>query len=213
MPKAPRKATEVEAVKNEILDQAVEIMFEDGIEGLSMRKLASAMGMTAANIYNYFKDKDEICLAIQRQGFELLRNLFVQVARLDIPPMEKLRRLARVYVAFGVENVSYYEVMFNRFGPRYSEYRNTPMEPQALAGKMAFLQVLGEAEPLVVAFLAETGGARDRDIWQTLMQAWLFLHGYVSLYNSRTLHEVEDHPAALIEGILISLLGFPGKLC
>ncbi|MBI9074997.1 MAG: TetR/AcrR family transcriptional regulator [Desulfatibacillum sp.] len=208
MPKAQRKTMEVEAVKDEILDQAVQIMFEEGFEGLSMRKLASAMGMTAANIYNYYRSKDEIYLAIQKQGFELLHSLFAQVAGLDIPPVEKLRRMARVYVTFGLEEVAYYEVMFNRHGPKYADYKNTPMEPLALAEKMAALQVLGEAESVAGEVLAEIGGLEDKDVWQHLMQAWLLLHGYVALYNNRTLHEVEEQPAVLIESILNTLTGF-----
>ncbi len=207
MPKAPRKTRDVEAVKEEILDHAVQIMFQEGFDGLSMRKLASALDMTAANIYNYFKNKDEIYLAIQKQGFELLHDLFAQVAMLDIAPLEKLQRMARVYVGFGVENVAYYEVMFNRHGPKYTDYKDTPMEALALAEKMAGLQVLGEVEGVLSSLLSDRPGVQDGDLWRYLMQSWLLLHGYVSLFNTRTLQEVEEQPQILMESMIKAFTG------
>ncbi|MEZ4549411.1 MAG: TetR family transcriptional regulator [Desulfobacterales bacterium] len=36
---------------------------------MSMRKLAGRLKMTAANIYNYYQNKDDLYLAIQTRGF------------------------------------------------------------------------------------------------------------------------------------------------
>ena len=205
MPKPPMKADEKMAVKEQILEHAVQIMFREGFDGLSMRKLAAVMDMTAANIYNYFKNKDEIYLGIQKQGFELLNSLFAQVSGLEIPAVEKFRRMARVYVSFGLENVAYYEVMFNRHGPKYSDYKDTPLEPLALAEKMAGLQVFAEAEPVVRELMAHNTELDEKRIWRSLVHAWLLLHGYVALYNSRTLQEVDDCSAEILEEIIHSL--------
>jgi len=65
MPKATRSPEEVKTVKNEILETALSLMCEDGFDALTMRKLALRLKMTAANIYNYYTNKDDLYLAIQ----------------------------------------------------------------------------------------------------------------------------------------------------
>ena len=62
MPKTTRAAEEVIGIKDRILETALQHLIEDGFEHFSMRKLAARLGMTAANIYNYFTNKDEIYL-------------------------------------------------------------------------------------------------------------------------------------------------------
>ena len=47
--KTPRTAGEVEQVSNRILDQAVDIICREGLDALTMRRLAKQTGMTAPN--------------------------------------------------------------------------------------------------------------------------------------------------------------------
>lgn len=58
--KLSRDHTEIERLKGRILDSALDIIIHVGMDGLTMRKLAAKMGMTAPNLYNYFSGKDEI---------------------------------------------------------------------------------------------------------------------------------------------------------
>ncbi len=46
--------------QNEILKIALDISVEEGIENLSMRKLASEVGCTPSTIYHHFKDKNDL---------------------------------------------------------------------------------------------------------------------------------------------------------
>ena len=199
---------DAQAVKGRIMNEAVQIMFKGAFPGLSMDGLASALDMTEEEIRVHFKNMDEIYLEIQKRGFELLGALFAQVSAQSISPREKIRRMAVVYVSFGLENTAYYEVMFNRQGPKYSDYKGTPMEPAALAEKMAALQVLVNAEAAVRDVLNESANAADSDVWQRLIRGWMLLHGYISLINNRTLQELEAQPTDLLDGILDSLTSF-----
>ncbi|SHK67277.1 transcriptional regulator, TetR family [Desulfatibacillum alkenivorans DSM 16219] len=196
---------EAEIIKGRILGEAVQIMFKGAFHGLGINKLAVALDMTEEEIYAQFNNKDEIYLEIQKRGFELLGGLFSQVSAQNISPREKIRRMAVVYVSFGLENSAYYEVMFNRQGPKYADYKDTPMEPAALAEKMAALQVLVNVETAVREVLSETPNAADADIWERVIRGWMLLHGYISLINNRTLQELEAQPTDLLEGILDSL--------
>ena len=47
-------------VKTQIVESAIKDIFENGMLGSSMRKIASNANMTVGNLYRYFKNKDEL---------------------------------------------------------------------------------------------------------------------------------------------------------
>ena len=75
MPKKPFTPEEVAAQRQRIMDSASQVMAEVGFHHLSMRKLASQLGMTASNIYNYFPNKEVHSMCI-KNFYQLKKNLF-----------------------------------------------------------------------------------------------------------------------------------------
>ena len=70
-----RELKEIEGVKGRILDVALDIIVGEGYGNLTMRRLASKLNMTAPNIYNYYKSKDEIYIHLVIRGFNMLNNI------------------------------------------------------------------------------------------------------------------------------------------
>ena len=52
--------------RNAILDAAIAIGLEEGFDELSIRKITDKLGYSAAIVYHYFKDKQEILDTIQK---------------------------------------------------------------------------------------------------------------------------------------------------
>lgn len=50
-----------------ILDQARTTIVEEGFDGLSMQKLAKAVGVSPATIYIYFKDRDDLLIQLYKR--------------------------------------------------------------------------------------------------------------------------------------------------
>jgi AcrR family transcriptional regulator len=46
--------------KEQILDRAMEIAVEEGVDAVNIRRLSTACGISIGSVYNYFKDKDAI---------------------------------------------------------------------------------------------------------------------------------------------------------
>lgn len=46
--------------KEQILDQAMKIAMEEGIDAVNIRRLSNTCGIAIGSVYNYFKDKDAI---------------------------------------------------------------------------------------------------------------------------------------------------------
>lgn len=55
-----------------ILDAALKILDEDGVEDLTMRRVADAVGMGAMTIYGYVRDRDELLDAVVRRALAKL---------------------------------------------------------------------------------------------------------------------------------------------
>ncbi|MDV7401519.1 helix-turn-helix domain-containing protein, partial [Arthrospira platensis SPKY1] len=76
-PVRPRQ--EVEALKQNILNTALKIITQEGFDSLTMRRLGRELGMTAPNLYNYYRSKDEIYMTLMLQGFMQLKQALMQV--------------------------------------------------------------------------------------------------------------------------------------
>ena len=206
MPKPARKVEEVEAVKHQIMETARELMCEDGFESLSMRKLANRVGMTAANIYNYFTNKDELYLVIQTTGFQMLYDRFATIYVSEEAPMEKLSGLMRAYIRFGMEYPDFYEIMFSRNTPKYADYKGTPMEPTASMEKQTALNVADLTEQAIKEIAPHIAAKSPDNARYLTIVLWSTLHGVVNLYNSRVLQEVEEAADPLIDRMIDDLV-------
>lgn len=60
------------ARNQDILAAAAHLLATSGYHGMSMRDLARATGMSLANLYNYFRSKEDLVFALQTRAFETL---------------------------------------------------------------------------------------------------------------------------------------------
>jgi AcrR family transcriptional regulator len=56
----------------ELLNTAARLLSSHGYHGMSMRDLARDTGMSLANVYNYFKSKEDLAFALQTRAFDTL---------------------------------------------------------------------------------------------------------------------------------------------
>ena len=71
-----------DAFCKKIADEALELIKEQGLEALSMRKLAKALGFSTQKLYSNFKDKDALLLFVAK---ELTRHLIASNATCEDP--------------------------------------------------------------------------------------------------------------------------------
>lgn len=73
----------IEAKKQDIINIAEKIITTDGIEQLSIRKIAKVLNQTPGIIYHYFLNKDEIILAIVKRGYDEIVELILKCAEIE----------------------------------------------------------------------------------------------------------------------------------
>lgn len=65
-------------LKQLIIDSAINDLYENGVAGASMRRIASDANMTVGNLYRYFKNKDELVNYIIEPVIEKIRNVLLK---------------------------------------------------------------------------------------------------------------------------------------
>jgi AcrR family transcriptional regulator len=192
MPKAAWTQEKINNTKEKILDVALQLIIEEGFNKLSMRKIASRLGITAANIYNYYSGKDEINLKIRIRGFELLFSMLSKESRKKAVINDKVKSLVWSYVNFGITYPGYYDLMFNLHTPKYIDYIGTALEPVAAFEKATAMKNFH----LIAGIVKDLPGIEDDNesaIRDINIQLWSDLHGIISLFNSRVLAEVDEN--------------------
>jgi len=189
----------VDHVKEEILEAALQIIVEDGFQNLSMRNIAEKLGMTAANIYNYYTNKDELYILIRTRGFELYYEYLNTAYRKHDNHHDRLRAMIRAYIDFGISYPSYYDIMFtDRETPKFNDYFGTEMEPLSFMEKQTALKSFYLVFNTIHHYLRGEGCSEVDAMYKTI-QVWCDLNGVVSLYNSRLLHEVVENVDEILE--------------
>jgi AcrR family transcriptional regulator len=158
------------AMRRALLDQASQLLLEDGVHGLSTRKLAELAGTSTTAIYTLFGGKDGLLEALFIEGFQRL-NTAIRAVKTHKNPLEHLRAINRTYRKVALENPAYYAIMFEKISPAH--------EPSDAALEQAWQSM----QPLIATIqrclddgLIPAGHAEAH-----AMKFWIGAHGLVSL--------------------------------
>jgi len=194
MPKAQRSPEEVEAVRQEIMEHALTIIVSDGFDGLSMRKLAGRLDITAKTIYNYFHNKDEIYLHLLIRGFKDLLACLEKSVKVDMAPIDQLRSAVRAYIEFGLAESNIYSLMFTWNVPKYNDYIGSPMEAVAAEELATALKCADFFYVCLAACTGEDLEPQQKELRRLLVPIWSQMHGYVAGINNNLLVYLDENP-------------------
>ena len=87
-----------ENTKELLLSKAIDLFYEKGYAGASVREIVKAVKVSNSILYHYFKDKNELLyVIIERIGRELIESLRAIQDNVD-DPMDALRKMIRTQV-------------------------------------------------------------------------------------------------------------------
>ncbi|MFT6154909.1 MAG: AcrR family transcriptional regulator [Bermanella sp.] len=101
-------------LKETLIEASAHIIKIQGIEGLSLRKLADQVGVSRAAPYHHFKDKNALLASVAEAGFKELSALLNSVVNQDKTLPECLREAVKGYLAFANEHPTQYDLMFGQ---------------------------------------------------------------------------------------------------
>ena len=98
--------------REEILAAAARMFLELGIENVSTRRIAQAVGISQTSLYVYFPNKAALLEVLCDQCFVKLVALAASEEAQAGGPVDRLRWLMRTYVRFGVAHSDEYRLSF-----------------------------------------------------------------------------------------------------
>ena len=151
-----------------VVRAALDLIGEEGPEGLTVRALARRADVAPMSIYNHFDGKNGVLDAIIIDGFTILAS-FAATDLVD--PRENLVAGARAYRDFALDYRAHYTVMFLHQFVGY-----TPSPDTMYVAAKGFEILSGQ-----VLKCQERGIFAGRNYSDVAQQLWAAVHGYVAL--------------------------------
>lgn len=167
--RSPRGSGELLA--DEIIEAATALLLEHGdAAAVSIRAVATSVGVTPPSIYLHFIDKDALLDAVCARYFERLDGALAEASVGIDDPLERALQQGLAYVRFAVSTPVLYRIAFRQSAPR------GPSKVDEVLAASAFTRVAG-----TVGELAAEGFFPEEDVAEVMLEFWAAAHGVASL--------------------------------
>jgi AcrR family transcriptional regulator len=156
-------------MRRAILQAARTVFLRKGFAGISMRQLADKVGCSHGNLYLHFRSKEQLFDCLVEESFARLARALRDLRPPERPkdPVLLLKKAARAYVDFGLQNSGAYEFAF---------ILRRPGRPRPLRPHLAYEYMQSLVERCLVEAKCTTA-----DFVAASQAVWAAVHGVTSL--------------------------------
>ena len=176
-----------------ILEAARGIFFRDGFMAANLDDVAKDAGVAKGTLYRYFENKAELYVAVlASNGEQFERKLRDAGSDRTLPAPERIRRIARFYLAHWTQNREYFQIFW-------------ALENQAVIGELpegvleevtrlwqSCLQILAE----VVQSGIDESSLSPCDAWEVANLLWTLANGLIQSEASPPHRQIRRRPLA-----------------
>ena len=101
-----------EEIQAMAVEAAMTILSQEGLQGLSTRKVASAIGYTVGTLYLVFKNLDELILHVNAAALDELRVVIETELAVGDDPQAQLLAMAHAYLQFARQHFARWSLLF-----------------------------------------------------------------------------------------------------
>jgi AcrR family transcriptional regulator len=200
-----RRERERAQARASILAAARDLARAEGWDAVTMRRLAEKIEYSSNFAYRYFAGRDDILLAVVRDGFSRLRDAMTAAADAGTGHEDSaanevavaVRRAAHAYLDFALAEPELYQVMYGLGGVHVPT-----------ADTFADGEAVGE---VLVTLLTEGG---DEHAFEHVLQLWATAHGLIALLAVGRLdvdvNQLRTLADAALDDVLARALLVPG---
>jgi AcrR family transcriptional regulator len=199
-------------VRDQLLQVAVDILNQDGPDGLQTRKIASAAGTSTMAVYTYFSGMPGLIAAVAEEGLRQFDAAMTMPATSD--PVADLMATGIAYRRYAIERPHMYRLMFGSTSahginaPAHDLLTLTVAEIDDHYPSFAHV-VRGVHRCMLAGRIAAGSPADDATVVATAAQFWAAVHGFVMLelagYYGAQGSAVGPVLAALTTNLLVAL--------
>jgi AcrR family transcriptional regulator len=171
-------------LKNALIKAGADLLSKEGVNALSLRRVAQKAGVSHAAPYAHFADKQALIAAISTEGYRDLYERIAQVAeqyRQD--PLRRLVESSWAYVQYALDEPGHFKVTLSGFVEKEQDYP-------------AFVETAQQTFGLVVSIVEqcqEEGILRKGPTGLSAVAVWSLIHGFITLLlENQISHTVLD---------------------
>ncbi len=159
-------------LKNALIKAGIEILAEEGVGSLSLRKVAKQAGVSHAAPYSHFKDKQALIAAISTEGhLKVHKKISTILEEFADDPLRQLIETAYAYLDFGLDETDLFRITFSGVVEQERDY---PALVEIVHTNFAMLRQIAVDCKEIGVF----NDAPDELLAQSL---WAAVHGLISL--------------------------------
>lgn len=170
-------------LRRRLVEEAILMLREGGLESLSLRRLAERVGVSQTALYHHFQDKQGLLCALGEEGINRFDSALQKGVPADASPEARFEHFITAYVRFALGYPELYELMFGR-----TTWRGGTTASFEQAARSSFRSY---AE--MVAALQQSGQLSSSLNALRLAQViWGTLHGLCRMHNDGLLFSPKD---------------------
>ncbi|GAB6187565.1 TetR/AcrR family transcriptional regulator [Thermopirellula anaerolimosa] len=101
-----------DAMKEGILQAALDVLRADGFEHLTIEKVAEAAGIAKGSVYNYFRNKQELVTQVFERSIEPAIEAGGQIVESSMGAVEKLEAMLRLWFSHFSQHRGLFDFLF-----------------------------------------------------------------------------------------------------
>jgi len=168
--KKAKTEAEIARFRESVCDVATRLFIERGPQNVTMRQIASEVGVSPMTPYRYFRDKDDILATVRAAAFNRFATALENAVANAPDARSKGRAVGDAYVDFAKSYPAAYQLIFSFTQPDEDRY------PELQAAN-------GRAQETMVGYVREMieAGLLKGDAQLIGYMFWATLHGIVVL--------------------------------
>ena len=171
-------------LKNALIQAGADILSNDGVSALSLRRVAQKAGVSHAAPYAHFADKQALIAAISTEGYNRLHDQLARAAdRYRADPLRRFVEASWAYAQFALDEPDLFKVTLSGMIEKEQDY---PALVHAAQRTFALVvEIAGECQ--------NVGILRPGPTDLVAVSAWALIHGFVTLLlENQVSHTVLD---------------------
>lgn len=158
-------------LKNALIKAGIEILSKEGIEALSLRKVAKKAGVSHTAPYAHFADKQALIAAVAAEGYKKLYEQLISAQDAHDEPLARLMATAHAYLQFALDEPDHFRITFSGVVEVEKNYPDYVEQ-----SKRCFALVVAVVEACQAKGFFEKG-----DTHLVAVSTWSCIHGFVQL--------------------------------
>jgi AcrR family transcriptional regulator len=159
-------------LKNALIRAGIEILSREGIEALSLRKVAKRAGVSHTAPYAHFADKQALVAAIAAEGYKTLYEALFAAPNPQDDPLARLMATAHAYLQFALDEPDHFKITFSGVVEAEQNYPEYVEQSKRCFGLVVAVVEQCQASGLFAA----------SDAQLVAVSIWSCIHGFVQLW-------------------------------